>query len=130
MLRPVLRRYEAMALLVLRAIFPVYVVVIVVFSLLPQGPGLPGGDKLAHFSAYGVMVLLAMPLVSALRWRLMMLSSIVMLGIVLEGLQLLLLQREASLLDLVANCLGVVAGTLVWMIGLRLAVARPDAETH
>ncbi len=130
MLRPVLRRYEAMALLVLRAIFPVYVVVIVAFSLLPQGPGLPGGDKPAQFAAYGVMVLLAMPLVSALRWRLMMLGSIVMLGIVLEGLQLLLLQREASLLDLVANCLGVIVGTLVWMIGLRLAVARPDAETH
>ncbi|MCH7875804.1 MAG: VanZ family protein [Gemmatimonadetes bacterium] len=106
-----------------------YVVVIVAFSLVPQGPGLPGGDKLAHFSAYGVMVLLAMPLVSALRWRLMMLGSIVMLGIVLEGLQLLILQREASLLDLVANCLGVIVGTLLWMIGLRFAVARSRAET-
>ncbi len=125
-MRPPFPHFEALALPVLRAAFPVYVAVVVVLSLLPLAAELPGqgADKLVHFAAYGIMALLGMPLVSVGRSRLVMLLAIVAVGAVLEGLQLMLPYRDPSALDLVANCLGAIAGAGLWLVVLRYAAAR------
>ncbi len=125
-MRPPFPHFEALALPVLRAAFPVYVAVVVVLSLLPLAAELPGqgADKLVHFAAYGIMALLGMPLVSVGRSRLVMLLAIVAVGAVLEGLQLMLPYRDPSALDLVANCLGAIAGAGLWLVVLRFAAAR------
>ncbi len=124
-MRPSFPRFEALALPVLRTAFPVYVAVVVVLSLLPLAelPG-QGADKLVHFAAYGIMALLGMPLVNVGRSRLVMLLAIVAVGAVLEGLQLMLPYRDPSALDLVANCLGAVAGAGLWLVVLRFAAGR------
>ncbi len=103
-----------------------YVAAVVVLSLLPLAAELPGqaADKLVHFAAYGIMALLGMPLVNVGRSRLVMLLAIVAVGAVLEGMQLMLPYRDASALDLVANCLGAVAGAGLWLVVLRFAAAR------
>ncbi len=125
-MRPPFPHFEALALPVLRAAFPVYVAVVVVLSLLPLAAELPGqgADKLVHFAAYGIMALLGMPLVSVGRSRLVMLLAIVAVGAVLEGLQLMLPYRDPSALDLVANCLGAIAGAGLWLVVLRYAAVR------
>ena len=125
-MRPPFPHFEALALPVLRAAFPVYVAVVVVLSLLPLAAELPGqgADKLVHFAAYGIMALLGMPLVSVGRSRLVMLLAIVAVGAVLEGLQLMLPYRDPSALDLVANCLGAIAGAGLWLVVLRFAAVR------
>lgn len=125
-MRPPFPHFEALAVPVLRAVFPVYVAVVVVLSLLPLAAELPGqgADKLVHFAAYGIMALLGMPLVSVGRSRLVMLLAIVAVGAVLEGLQLMLPYRDPSALDLVANCLGAIAGAGLWLVVLRFAAGR------
>ncbi len=125
-MRPPFPHFEALALPVLRAAFPVYVAVVVVLSLVPLAAELPGQgtDKLVHFAAYGIMALLGMPLVSVGRSRLVMLLAIVAVGAVLEGLQLMLPYRDPSALDLVANCLGAIAGAGLWLVVLRFAAGR------
>lgn len=125
-IRPPFPRFEALALPVLRAAFPVYVAVVVVLSLLPLAAELPGqvADKLAHFAAYGIMALLGMPLVNVGRSRLVMLLAIVAVGTVLEGLQLMLPYRDPSALDLVANCLGAIAGAGLWLVVLGFAAVK------
>ncbi len=125
-MRPPFPHFEALALPVLRAAFPVYVAVVVVLSLVPLAAELPGqgADKLVHFAAYGIMALLGMPLVSVGRSRLVMLLAIVAVGAVLEGLQLMLPYRDPSALDLVANCLGAIAGAGLWLVVLRFAAVR------
>ncbi len=125
-MRPPFPHFEALALPVLRAAFPVYVAVVVVLSLVPVAAELPGqgADKLVHFAAYGIMALLGMPLVSVGRSRLVMLLAIVAVGAVLEGLQLMLPYRDPSALDLVANCLGAIAGAGLWLVVLRFAAVR------
>ncbi len=119
-------RFEALALLVLRAVFPVYVAVVVVLSLMPLAADLLGqaADKLVHFAAYGIMALLGMPLVNVGRSRLVMLLAIVAVGAVLEGMQLMLPYRDASALDLVANCLGAIAGAGLWLVVPGFAAVR------
>ncbi len=119
-------RFEALGLPVLRAAFPVYVAVVVVLSLMPLAAELPGqgADKLVHFAAYGIMALLGMPLVNVGRSRLVMLLAIVAVGAVLEGMQLMLPYRDASALDLVANCLGAIAGAGLWLVVPGFAAVR------
>lgn len=99
---------------ILRIVFPAYVGVIVVLSLLPGAPAPPGGDKLAHFGAYALMAFLGMPLTSTGRGRALMLLAIVAIGGGLEAAQAMMPSRTPSELDLVADVAGALAGTLIW----------------
>ena len=109
---------------VLRVVFPLYVVLVVALSVVQSGPDLAvGGDKLVHFGAYLVMALLGMPLTTSSRSAVRMLLLIAALGAALEGVQAMIPARMASAWDLVANLVGAIVGTSVWL-GVVKALRR------
>ena len=113
---------------VLRVVFPLYVVLVAVLSIVPRGPELAvGGDKLAHFGAYMLMALLGMPLTFSRRSAVRMLLIVVAIGVAIEGLQAIIPVRTSSGWDAVANGLGATAGTLVWL-GMVKALQRWPAS--
>ncbi len=104
---------------ILRIAFAVYIALIVLLSLLPGAPGV-SSDKLAHFGAYMLMALIGMPLVATPRTRVWMLLSIIAMGAGLEAIQSIIPGRSASGWDLAADATGVVAGSALWLVVLRL----------
>lgn len=104
-------------------------------ELTPQPPSLGGAlgwDKADHFIAYFGLASMA-TMVLGLRPRLVA----AILGVVLLSAALEILQaytgRDAELLDLVANCLGALTGTLVGVAFLlllrdRALVAQPAPD--
>ena len=94
-------------------VFPLFVVLIILLSLSPDFA--VGGDKLAHFGAYLLMALFGMSLTTSFRSAVRMLLAIVVIGAALEGVQAMIPTRSASGWDLVANWVGVSAGTFIWL---------------
>ena len=114
----------------LRVVFPSYLALVVVLSVAQRGPDLPeGGDKLAHLGAYLLMALLGMPLTTSLRSSAGMFLAIAAIGALLEGVQAIVPTRTASGWDLVANLMGAVVGTLVWL-GVAHALRRWPADVE
>ncbi len=116
---------RSLALSTLRIVFVAYAAFIVLLSLAPSEPEMPAGvsDKLVHFGAYALMALIGMPLAATPRGRTALLFSIVAIGAGLEAIQAAVPQRSASGWDLVADAIGAVAGSLVWLTVLRLRKA-------
>ena len=100
-------------------LFLTYALVITVLSLLPaeQSPALNIWDKLEHFCAYLLFMVLAFPLGHNHRWRLASGLGIVTYSIAVEYAQQLSPGRHTSIEDVFANSLGVISGYLLaWMI--------------
>ena len=111
----------------LRVMFPLYVLLVVALSLLPRGPELGGGDKLAHLGAYMLMAVLGMSLTSRRRSAVGMFLFIVAVGAALEGFQSMIPNRTPSGWDLVANLVGATAGTLVRLGTVKVRQRWPAA---
>lgn len=95
----------------------------VIFLSVHPWIGPPGGahaDKLSHFLAYWVLASLPFFVFSRHRAALAGALAMIILGLTLEGIQSLLPTRHGSLLDALANSLGVMAGILSgpWMARL------------
>jgi len=103
----------------LRIVFWSWVAFVVAASLVPAGAGhvprLPINDKVGHFASYAVLALLGMPLARSPRARAFVWLAIVGLGAGLEALQLLVPGRAAEGGDLLADALGALVGTLIWL---------------
>ena len=100
-------------------LFLAYALVITVLSLLPaeQAPALNIWDKLEHFTAYLLFMMLAFPLGHNHRWRLASGVGIVAYSIVVEYAQQLSPGRYTSIEDVFANSLGVISGYLLaWLV--------------
>jgi VanZ family protein len=93
-------------------------------SLLPRValPDTGVSDKLEHLLAYGVLSLVGCRAFADPVSRILI--GLVLYGIVLEGLQSLVPGRVPSLMDVVANTLGVGLGYLV-LIFVRRGTAGP-----
>ncbi len=100
-----------------RLIFIGYILALTVVSLMPS-EGLPHityNDKIAHFAAYFLLALSACSLSLPRQKLRSLLLGIVLYGIVIEACQGLLIPgRHASLLDALANTLGVIAAIAVY----------------
>ena len=100
-------------------LFLAYALIITVLSLLPaeQSPALNIWDKLEHFCAYSLFMMLAFPLGHNHRWRLASGAGIVAYSIAVEYAQQLSPGRHTSIDDVFANSLGVMSGYLLaWLI--------------
>ena len=105
--------------------------VVVILSLVPdppKPPGLLGWDKLQHTAAYAFLAwwfLQAWEGRRSLAWCVFLVA----VGCGIEGLQALTSLRQPSLLDAIANTLGVALGGLLWRGPLGGVLSRLDALT-
>jgi VanZ family protein len=92
-----------------------YAVIITTLSLMPatSAPSFGVWDKLQHFSAYLLFMMLAFPLAHWHRWRLMTAIGIIIYSVIMEYAQRLSPGRHTSWEDVFANSLGVAAGYLL-----------------
>jgi hypothetical protein len=107
------------------------IALVVVLSLLPAPdlPQAPGGDKLHHFLAYGLLAAWAVQLYT--RWPSLLGAGLglVLLGIGLEHAQGVLTDtRMADGRDALANTLGVIAGLATRLTPWRDLLLRFDAR--
>ncbi|MEM7336598.1 MAG: VanZ family protein [Chloroflexota bacterium] len=101
-----------------QGVFFIYAIVIILLSLLPTEPEIKvvGWDKIGHFSAYLVMSLLGLLTFSSKNGRISILVVIISLGFILEWLQGFVPGRDTSLIDGLANSLGVLLGTALFFL--------------
>ncbi len=92
----------------------------------PEPPGLLGWDKLQHTAAYAFLAwwfLQAWEGRRPMLWCLFLVAA----GCAIEGAQALTAWRQPSVLDAVANTLGVAIGGLIWRGPLGGILSRLDA---
>ena len=96
-------------------VLALYVLVVIVVSLLPsQGISLWNIDKIGHFLAYAGMAILALMTFASETTQIVALLSAIALGAALEWAQSFVPGRDMSLVDGIANTLGVLSGTLLF----------------
>ena len=96
-------------------IFALYVLLVIFVSLVPSGGiSLWHIDKIGHFLAYAGMAILALLTFDSGIARISALIFAVALGAALEWGQSFVPGRDMSLLDGIANTLGVLSGTLLF----------------
>jgi VanZ family protein len=90
------------------------VLAIIAVSLMPAPPHLnvEQGDKLGHFTAYGLVTLWFAQPYTALRQRIWLALGMVVLGIGLEYAQRAIGYRSFEVADMAADALGVAIGWL------------------
>lgn len=102
------------------------VLFLIVMSLIKLG-ALPikvsGGDKLLHTFAYGVLVLTWMQLFNGWKVDALIALCAFLLGVSLEIAQSFHPLRHMDFYDVIANSLGIGAGYLVGVMGLRKLTA-------
>lgn len=120
-------------LLMFRILTAVYVCTVALLSILPRPPGefLPSSDKTKHFIAYGLMAVFVMLSLSNDRslGRRAVIAVVAAnaLGIVIELLQPFT-GRSRDAMDVVANFVGSVLGTIVVSTAILLLRRKPAAS--
>jgi len=106
----------------------IYALLMTMVSLMPGStsePWLAHVDKLLHIGAYAAFALLCAPLwwrsKNSQRTTLVILLLLCLFGGAMELGQTLVPNRDASWLDMVANCLGLILG---WQISSGIKKAR------
>jgi VanZ family protein len=89
-------------------------------------PRVPGGDKLHHFIAYGILMAWWAQLIVVRRLRLAL--AFVALGVVIEYLQPIVSNRFFEAMDMVANSVGVAIGWLCMLTPLQHTLAWIDKK--
>lgn len=109
----------------LLAIWPVMIAAVALFSLLPASriPHLPLTDKQEHLGAY--LGLAAIPAAAVRRGRVAVAAAVAVacLGVALEFFQMRIPGRAFEMRDILANCAGVLLGSLA-ALPLRRRVLR------
>ena len=121
----------------------IYTLALAFVSLLPGGPGAPGGwdrflspstANFLHFPAYTVLTILVLASAASRFGRrpivtVSLVGACILLGVVLECLQAYIPGRFASLADMVTNAAGAAVGLLAWRYGVtKLSFLRPYRE--
>ena len=100
------------------AIYIAYLFAIIVLSILPgsEGPPLiPNIDKVMHFVAYSGLAILSMIVFRKVSSRILGLTAGICLGIALEFVQAQVPGRYVSVLDALANAIGIGAGAIIFL---------------
>ncbi len=104
-------------LIVRQTLFFIYLVLMAYFSLLPGDEiSIQTSDKVLHFAAYTVMVLLSAWSFGTNKQFLFSLPFIFFYGIGIELAQSMTATREPSLLDVVANSIGIAIGYCIVLL--------------
>lgn len=91
-----------------------YAVLVGLISLRPgEGPGIEHADKVSHFVVYGFFAVLGFMAAKNTRMFYIICVAIIVYGGLLEVAQYYVISREMSLLDFIANTLGVLVGIAV-----------------
>ena len=99
-------------------IFALYVLFVILVSVFPGGGSSRWHiDKIAHFLAYAGMAMLACLAFRSGSARISALIFAIALGAMLEWWQSFVPGRNMSLIDGIANTLGVLSGTLLFRFG-------------
>ena len=103
-------------LLIRKTILFLYTLGIVIVSLQPitGTSSIPHLDKVQHFIVYAGLALLLFLAFQLNNRRIIGIIGAVLLGIMIEILQPLIAGRERSFLDFLANCVGIIFGTLIY----------------
>jgi VanZ family protein len=98
--------------------FAIYVIVVVVVSLAPsRGISTPGViDKVGHFAVYAILVYLGLTAFKSSKAWIPVILFAIALGVILEFLQASVSGRDASIADGLANFLGVLVGTAIYLL--------------
>ena len=106
---------------ILQLLFVIYVVLVIVFSLQPAESASNLGifDKLIHFGVYFLMAILALVGFKSGGGRAVALLVTFSLGAILELGQGLVIERDPSTADALANILGALSGVLTYRIWPR-----------
>jgi len=106
---------------ILQLLFVCYLVLVIILSLQPAESALNLGifDKLIHFMVYFLMAILALVAFRSKGGRAAALLVTFSLGAILELGQGLVIDRNPSYADAVANILGALSGVLTYRIWLR-----------
>lgn len=102
-----------------KVIWGLMVIAVVVLSLLPQGQTaiqIPFTDKAVHFLTYFILTFIALLSSTQKHSLLMILAIQVLIGVFVEIAQSFTPDRTPELLDVLANSLGVLFGTLVYFL--------------
>lgn len=109
-----------------RPIFWALLIAIYVISIWPRGMATPTGDKVNHMLAFATLAVsarLAFP--DASRWTLLVLLAL--FGAAIEATQMIpALDRQAELLDWVADVVAAVGGIVVVDVVRRLITLRSN----
>lgn len=108
----------------------VAVTTVVVGSLLPSATlmrlhydSIAANDKVVHFMGYTVLAIVPVAFVELAGMGIALAATMIPMGVLLEFLQRLVPGRSFEIGDMVANSLGVIAGTLVALC-IRSALKR------
>ncbi|MGC9394649.1 MAG: VanZ family protein [Anaerolineae bacterium] len=108
-------------------VLALYVLVVIFVSLLPsKGISLWNIDKMGHFLAYAGMAILALMTFNSETTRILALLSAIALGAALEWAQSFVPGRDMSLIDGIANTLGILSGTLLFHLRGQYLTERFD----
>lgn len=102
----------------LKIISFIYLIAVILLSLLPlSGIDAPdNSDKIAHFTAYSGLGAFAYFIARSFKTRLFLFVFVIVLGVLLEGLQMAIPGRGFSYFDIVANAAGAIFGFgMSWM---------------
>ena len=104
----------------------IMLLVLGIMSLIPV-PDIGGGDKVAHFLAYGALSAWFSLIVEQriTLWRILI--GLISYGLLLELLQGLTSYRSGDLADAVANSLGVITGLAFYFSPLRRILRKIDS---
>ncbi len=102
----------------LKLISASYLIALILLSLIPvSGIEAPGNsDKIAHFIAYCGLGIFAYFIARSFNMRFYLFVLVIAIGVLLEGMQLVIPGRSFSYLDILANASGTLFGFgLSWM---------------
>lgn len=104
--------------IIFRLLFVGCTLLIIFASLVPVSPdiSIQNADKAGHYLAYASLALLACLAFPARNEQILALVFVLGLGFLLEGIQSTLPTREMSLLDGLANSLGVLSGVILYHV--------------
>ena len=104
--------------IILRLLFVGCALLIIFASLVPAPPGISieNADKAGHYLAYTSLALLACLAFPVRSQQILALVFSLSLGFLLEGIQATLPSRDMSLLDALANSLGVLSGVILYHV--------------
>ena len=105
------------------------VLIVVVLSLLPLDQTViqvPLTDKAAHFLTYSILTFIALLSSTQKHSIIMILAVQILIGIGVEVAQSFTPDRMPEFLDVVANCLGVLIGTLAYFLFRKI---KPKTQT-
>jgi VanZ family protein len=111
-----------------RIAFVIGLVIVIALSVIPAAtpPDIAGSDKLGHMAAYMALTLVG-SIAFRVIWPLWMLAAArVLLGLSLEFVQVFIPSRTASGYEMLANMIGIAAGSVAAVATTIIANKRPQ----